>query len=675
MKLLGLALVALVALSAGRLVAAEYDATLRDPTAQMQLVIDRGALQAGAKSAKMTSLWWDAAAAPSLTHIAKQLDLLLLGKPAPIGDLIARLNLVNLAIHAPTADDPDPRLARFALITRHDRVGRADSASDLAAAISARIERAVAGAVGPFQGSGNGQWFAGAVGAALAFGDAKAIARYAEKGESSATLSSKHPAWMTCDLAPTLELVKVLDADGITYGLDPLLPKWREQTPRLTLIAAPKGDEWIGTIDFAATDVPVHAIDPALGALAVTGRHVRIAAGLEPALVTGLLSNLLSVRTDRELTQLLGMSPGEAAALFTGDVLLMVDASGILPQGALVLAMKPGSDAGPLLSNVANAFQGQKADVPGATSAYLLDTRLGPWGIAVGKGRLVLGNDPDLGQQLLAGTAGDAPIPAGKALVVDIDLPLIAKQWLPLAYQLLSKARLEFGPDPLRNVQFQLPDAMLALHQSVGGQAKASQLLAPPEGMTITRQGATLPWGGLAKDFQAQLQPLIGADDAAKALDARFSLFGETSQTPPEISATVFRAADGFHICEDDRRGRTRALSAQQLTDRLGGMKRLMGPDPAQLVAISVPARPVLDSRWLPDAAVVQRHLPMYHLEATVSPTGIIAQERGITLGVLSCAGGLLYLGLLQQPRMLQYHALAGDGQGPKKPNKGLVDF
>nr|MBA3709734.1 hypothetical protein [Planctomycetota bacterium] len=536
----------LSALFAADLGAAEFDATLKDPGAQVQLVVDRDALQAGAKTAKMTSMWWDAGAKPSLEYAAKQLDLLLDAKPAPAADLAAGLHSVDLAVYAAGADDPDPRLARFALMLRDVH------AKDLAAAIVARIDRAAAGSVGPFTGGGNAQWAAGSVGSVLAFGDRKALAHLAEKGVSSADLSAQGPAWLTCDFAPTLEIAKLLEADGISYGLDPLLPKWRTEAPTMTLSAAPKGEEWTGTIDFKAANLPVHAIAPAIANLGTSSCHVRIAAGLEPTMVSGLFSNLMSVREDRELTQMLGMSIGEATGMFTGDVLLMVDASGLIPQGSVVLALKPGRDPSALIRNLANAFQGQAMDVPGASSAFLLDTKIGPWGIAYANDRLVFGNDQELGQKLLSGAAGNAPIPAGKALVVDLDLPLIGKQWLPLAYRLLGSARLEFGPDPARDLQFQLPDAMLALYQSKGAAAKTSQLLEGAKGITLTRGATVLPWTGFSEAFIAQAKKLVSGADLAKGLDERFAQYGDMGLVPVESTATVYRAADGYHVCEDD---------------------------------------------------------------------------------------------------------------------------
>jgi hypothetical protein len=341
----------------------------------------------------------------------------------------------------------------------------------------------------------------------------------------------------------------------------------------------------------------------------------------------------------------------------------------------VALLLRADADPGALIQAVVAAYQGQKIDADPEIAAYALDTPLGPWGLAVSKRLLVLGNDADLAQELLSGKAGDAPIPGGQVVVADIDLPLIAKQWLPLVYRMVADARLELGADPLGSVQFSVPEGALALSQTLGATAKLSMLLQPkPPALTLSRNGLAAPWSP-PRELAGQLRALQPEGDLAVAVDAMFSVFADQAATP-ESFATVMRQGDGWHVCEDDRRGRKLPLSQQQLATRLAGLKRVIGPEPDKLRVLAPPLRPSIDRRWLPDLAVVLRHLPTYHLEATLAADGIHAQERGLPLGTVAAALGVIDMALFEQPRLLQYHLRASvhpPATPPAKP--GVVEF
>ncbi len=681
--------VVLTLVSGARVAAAEPSTAAAAPTPQLSLQLDGNVLLAAGRTAKPTSIFSDPACAPTLAHIVKQLELLGGGKPGWAASAGSGLHRLDLRILPPVAGDPDPRRARFALFADHD------AARAVADALGAVALDPKPGEVGGLAGVGNGEFFVGAAGTSLALGDPATL-----RALHPLPADPKRPALsIACDFAPMIELVKALEGDGITYGLDPLVPKWRAEAPTLEISAAPAGESWTGTVALKAGSLPFHSIDPALAALARTGKHARFAAGLDPRAVAGLIGNLASERDERALAVVLGCTVADAAKLFTGDVLLMVDASGIIPQGVLALRLRPEADASALVQAAAAAYQGQKIEAGAEVVAYALDTPLGPWGLAAGKRLLVIGNDPDLAQDLLAGKAGDAPIPAGKAVVADIDLPLIAKQWLPLAYRMLGDARLELGADPLGNVQFRLPEGAIALVQTLGAAAKLSLLAQPtPPPLTLTRNGATLPWipppqlgaqlrallpnqSSNQSSNQASTPPSIQqtADaDLAVAIDASFSVFADPAATPDSF-ATIVRLADGWHVLEDDRRGRKLPLSSQQLASRLGALKRVLGSEPEKLRLLAPPVRPSIDRRWLPELGVLLRHVPAYHLEATLTPAGITAEERGAPLGTLAAALGVIDMALLQEPRLLQYHLRSNDHAPPALPTPpvtpGTVEF
>jgi hypothetical protein len=642
-----------------------------DPAPAPQIVVTLGGdgFAAAAKAARPTSMWWDPAANASWTRLNEQLALAIGGGIPASADLLSGMHdPLALQIMPPSPDDPDPHRARFVL-----EAGSA-LASELSRAFGSRLDQATDRKLGELAGRGNGDIFVGLSDSTVVIGDPGLLEHRPAAG------AAPHAAiHVSCDLGPTLALVKQLDVDGISYGLDPLLPHWRDEPSTLTIDAAPAGELWTAKIALAASALPFHPVAPEIAALSRGGKHARVVAGIDPRAVVGLIANLTTSADEQHLTELLGRSPAQAAELFTGDVLLLVDASGILPQGCLALALKPGGDAKALATRVALAWKGQPIDAHGAEAAWLLDTPLGPWGLTLGKGVLVLGNDPDLALDLASGKPGDSPLPAGKALIADIDLPTLAKQWLPLAWRLLNDAKLPLGEDPLASLRFRLPEAASALRQSLGVGAKLSLLLQqPPPTLVLIRGGSRMAWSPpprLLRDLRA----LLPDGDLGENLDRAVAAFADAAQPTAEVEATVIRLADGWHVLEDDRRGRAVPLTLPQLNARLGTLARVVGTDPQQLKLVTPPPRPVLDVRCLPEPAILQRHLPPYHLELTLTKDGAIAEERGVPLGAAAVAGAVTYLGLFQQPRMLQYH-LRFSGQQPAQPDggakkPGVVEF
>jgi hypothetical protein len=543
---------------------------------------------------------------------------------------------------------------------------------DLSAGILAAAQQRLPGApsitLGTYAGTGDADFFAGSARNVVALGR-PAVVSSAGAGDGPPGLA------MSFDFAPTIELVKKLESNGVTYGLDPLLPKWRTEAPRLTLTAKPEGKEWLATLSFTAAALPFHSIDPSIAACARANRHLRIAAGVDPRAVSGLMTNLMGVGEERALTQLLGASIGEVAGLFTGDLLLMLDSSGILPQGAVVLLLREGADASSLLRNLSEAYHGQPLQLEGAVTAYTLETPVGPLAIASDGKRLVLGNDPELGQTLLAGKPGDGAIAAGTFLAVDIDLPLLSRQWLPVAYRLLAEQRLELGTDILANLRFSLPEAALALHQTQGAGALSRLVADDLPQLTLTRNAVTQPWTVSPAMLANELRALAPTDKPAEMLDHAFAFYANPNS---DDTATVYRTADGFHVCEEERRGKRQAFTAQQLATRVAGMQLVMGADPATMKALTPPERPVFDRRCLPDLATLLRHIPAYRLEGKATATGVILEERGAPVGAIATCLGLLNLSLFEQPRMLRYHRMMSEGreQPPAAATPpGLVDF
>jgi len=658
---------------------AAADVPYPDGGAQIRAAADADAVSAAAHTAFPTSLWYDPAEKATVAHVLAQIDLLLGGGPFSgnrnSAAAIKGLHSIAAAIHAAGANDPDPQEARWAVVARHD------DALGMAAALGTHLPLPLDGVGTPmvadiagFHGVSQWHWFCGSSTAPatgpglLAVGDRLAVQTWALTDADSATRPAvtppAAPLWMTVDLAPTLGLVSDLATDGVSFGLDPLLPKWHaDPNASLALGLTPADGGWKGDITFTAPALPLHAIDAEFAKL---GRkhQVSLAIGIDPRALTGLIVNQLSVAEEKAFGAMIGAPAEDAAAIFSGDILLMADVNGLVPQGALVFAVRPGRSPAGVVAALVKSWKG--AAVPNVENAWQLQTPAGPLLIAYNDQRVVVGDDPDLGAALLAGTTGDAPIPAGQALYADVDVPGIAKLWLPLAWKMLTDRSIPLAPEPLPALAFRLPESALALAQTRGDKATLAQLLddkLPP--LVLTRDGGTLPWKVEAGFLRQHLQHLLPpGGDLGLELDQSISLYGAPAAgapagSVPTNSATVLKLADGWHVIEDDRRGRGAALDAAGIAARLKGLNHLLGPEAAALPVLVPAGIPVFDRSWLPDLAHILPLLKPWHIAGTVDATGGKAEETGEPLATVALAIACASMVLNDQPHLLHYHLRA----------------
>jgi hypothetical protein len=652
-----------------------------DPAAEIRVAIDVDAVGSAARDAFPTSLWYDPAEGATVAHVLDQIDLLLGGGDLKSAKAVAGLHGVSAVIHAPAANDPDAQQARWAFAARHD------DAAGLAAALAPRLPLPLDGAGAPatvdlagYHGTSQWHWFCGSATAAapgpglLMAGDRLAVQSWgAGSATPPAVAPPAAPVWMTVDLAPTLAVVRALAGDGISFGLDPLLPRWHSDPAALALGLTPAEGGWNGSIAFAAPALPLHAIDPSVAALG-RKRQVRLALGIDPRALTGLIANQLTVAEERDFGAMIGAPAEDAAAVFTGDVIVLADVDGLLPQGAAVFGVRPGRSPAGVVAALVKTFHGEA--VPNTTNVWQLETPLGPLGIAYNDQRVVVGNDPTLGADLLAGTPGDAPIPAGRAVCADADLPAIAKLWLPLAWRWLQERRIPLAPEPIPALAFRLPESALALAQTRGKAAKLAQLLddnLPP--LVLTHDGGALPWKVETGYLRFHLRHLMPAGDLADDLEHGIALYaaapvGAPAGAPPTIPATVLRLADGWHVMEDDRKGRPAALNDVALAARLHGLDHLLGPEAAQLPVLTPAGIPVFDRTWLPELGRILPKLKPWHLEGTVDADGGKAVETGEPLATLALAFACASMALNDLPHLLHYHLRAVEERDKPPPEQ-----
>ncbi len=567
------------------------------PAPELTVSVDAGSLGGGASQPPL-ALWSQPAAQASRDQVAHQLSLLCLGQLPATTPFAQHFSALVLAVLPASTGDPDPRLARYALLVRH---------SD-AEAFAKGFGQGPGITAGEYAGRINVQEhrFVGVNQDVLAIGDSDLINRAAP--QLPAAQSVHAPLEASFDFAPVFTVLRQLEGVGISYNLDPLLPRWRQQAPQLTLSAAAGQKGWSGTLHLASPSLPLHALAPALRSLCAPGHQLRLALGIEPRVVTQLIDNALALADERQLEIKLGMPLEEAGRCFTGDVVLVADAKGILPQVGLVLGLKP-EGAGKLLAgHLAGIWNG--AQLPAGADAsvhWSLTTPIGPCQLALFPGRLVIANDPGLVDTLgvdpaaAHAQAGPDAVPEGCCAFVDCDLPSLAGQWLPVLWPLLSDGHVNLARDPLAVIVHELPEAASALLQGKGPKARLADLLANPPPVLMLGQGSrTVQWSP-PPQLVVALRQLLGSQPPAQ-LDQVLCAFTDPRLRPLTVTAVFLREGDGVHALVHDQRIRQRPLTADELSSRCDGLDRALGQAPSALQAITPPEVPHLDRSWLPDA-------------------------------------------------------------------------
>lgn len=409
---------------------------------------------------------------------------------------------------------------------------------------------------------------------------------------------------------------------------DELLGIWRGIQPALSLRLDQDDGTWRGeAVINGLGRLPLGGLDGEVAAMARSGRSVTIGLHLDPASLLRIASAM------PEVSARLPVGADALAAQLTGDCLVQAGwSAGPLPQGAMLLRLHDGAEAAPVVATLAEYLGGDAVAHDGADQSFARATVGGLVRVARRGERLVLGNDDALIDAWLSGAPGDAPLAGGAVLHLELDLPTIARQWLPVAWAALADIEESLGDDPL-----------LVIDEMAWELRGTLRRIAPPASVSdALTHGETRLLAG-----REELRRIIPGDDLGRAVDGACALYvpdppaGVDDDGVP-MARLVLRFVDGFTVFEGENR--RAALDDVALAAHMQGWKRLLGPDPAALTLLPIPEPVVFDARWLPPAAVALRHVPPYRLEITSADFSLRMRERGLPLVGLALIAAALEL-------------------------------
>jgi hypothetical protein len=597
-----------------------------DPQAPFTLAADRAALDALISVAPL-DLWSDAQAAAWRRHVTAQAALIAADLDTPPFDRVLAHSRA-LLFHGWWGPDP--------LHTEHDIAIILD-AGDAAPAMRTWLQQDLVPlhgdehSVGPFAGRGDENLFAGWAGNVLALGGAR---RFEELPTSQPRGPGSSLAHVALDLGAVWpKAVALAEAEGASEALAGGLRGWNEHAPRVRVeLGAAEGVAVGQTLIDGLPELPLRAVAPALLKRARPGQQVSLALAVAPqrlealALAIAVLSDgalaekpypEARAAVERQAAAALGAPLPELSRVFAGDLLVQGGwSAGPLPQVAVTATLADRAAAKRLLEGAAARLGGTPADAPGADLAVSFPAPVGTVVAALAGDLLVVANDPGAAADALAAKDAAAVFDRGGCLLARVDLPSLARQWLPLLYAQAANLRVPLGSSPLSSI------VTLAWQVNALTQANSDT----ENTLSQLRGLASQPW--LARPLQRLWPELKPEEVPERAMAVHRDDGGHLR--------IVLRANDGFVVLgENDWNEVPAAVAKAALPGRLEGFTRIWGPEPAALAALTLPERAVLDQRALPPLPALLAHLRPWRLDVELSGGAMRVSERGLPLATI----------------------------------------
>lgn len=368
----------------------------------------------------------------------------------------------------------------------------------------------------------------------------------------------------------------------------------------------------------------------------VPERPLSLVLAVEPAAVADLLQGVDGDRL-AYLTSTLGIAPAQAVQGFTGELALTMTGDRPMPKVLVLARLAPTGDARGLIAHLGDAFGGKPLELAGASRAWTVPSPGGPLRLALAEDLLLVGNDDEGMDAVLAKTAGPLVV-TGESLIATADQATVGG-WMALARMVARPVTLV--DDPLPGLLATVRESGWALIQAGKAGQPADALLG---GAARTLR---LP-GGVQRTFTSdaalpdRLRALFGRDPA-EVLASSAALHGDAAQ-----ALLVLRTGnDAWLVAEGAAPPRRRNREAVE--PMLAGLPLVWGRALLEQSVAELPAAVVWDQRCMP--VVTTDHLPSYRASVAASDGGWRLSEQGLPLVTGAVAVGAVRWWLAESGR------------------------
>lgn len=581
-----------------------------DPAAALQVAVDGAHVRQQALAAKPTSLLADPRAQPALAHIREQFRLWrAAGGEVPDWALIiaeaegAVLGGVGL---------PEPQFCFVAELG----VPAASQVQGMWEGVMARQGRSVPPAqVGGFHGlrigqssrlvaRDSGRWAIADDPALLAAGLARRTTSIPPAG-----------LWARSDLADAIAQLARMDPVADPLALGSLFGDgWRRLRPHLACSLSTAEGVWRAETRLTgAVRLPLRPVQPGIAGCVPADAVASLLLGCEPERLGAAIAPFIEPRVLEALPAQLRRYGIDSAALpgqLSGDLAVVMRQRMPLPEFGLVIGLRPGA---------ATALRGaldKLAAAGGLASEAAVAPALAAWSgvLPIGAVQMRLAADR------LAISTGDAatllaqpPRQVDAAVAIDVDLPALARTWLPQLLALVPAKPLYFDEmSPLAEVTrgIGMQPVVVWGHRSGTPSGPLDLDTVDPKG------GLPKAWRQLVgKDLP--MQPHVAVYNKGEGMDG---------------VQVVLRCTDGWRVVGWRLRTYEVVADSAVLARRLTGLELRAGTPAAGLVPITMSEPPSCDRRWLPPLPAILDHLPPCRLRLQPAADGFTLIEDGVPL-------------------------------------------
>jgi len=597
-----------------------------DPQATYSVALDWEYLLRKGAATKPTSLLVDPRAAPALAHIREQMRLWAAANDE-IPDMAAILSSADGCVTSivQRSEKTETRSKALPLFIASVSGSAAQDIKHRIDAVNARTQNPGKNHhISDFTGIQwpNNHGSALFSGKKVFFGDATLL-------QEGLTRSAKHftpmkltaPAWCAFNFATFVREAAQEHSDPLDMALW-LGPDWRTSTPQCSVTLAPGSPGWRSTVSITGiADLPLRCPSSAIAGCIPSGALASLLLGIDVpragSFAEKLLSQLLGHKTAQRFASFLsdvGLNPEMLRTSLTGDCACIVQPQAPIPAITLILGVTPAVTAD-LLSPAMDAL-GLTSQAP-PTNARAAWNGVLPFGmiqVLLAHDRLVISSgdgEPYLQKR--------APAIVNDEVTFDLDVPSLARLYLPLLYAQMPQKPVFFSGTPLWNWLFYL------LHS----QPNVREMPLPIN---------------MDQDRGFEMQQKYWSKLAASStltMNQCLAIYAHVDQGKNIIGQMkfIYRLADGWRLRGDSMSNLINATNVDKkaMGRELEGLVLIAGTPYEALAPLPIGKQPTFDRQWLPALAAVMEHLPVQHLSLRRVSGGVTLQEDGTP-----CVGILL---------------------------------